>query len=45
MALGVPRRMLTYYRSGSKPVPRSVALACLRWEEAIKHDGGFALAA
>ena len=29
VALGVSRRMLAYYRSGSKPVPRTVALACL----------------
>ena len=33
-ALGVSRRMLAYYRSGSKPVPRTVALACIGWE----HD-------
>ena len=31
-ALGLSRRMLAYYRSGSKPVPRTVALACLGWE-------------
>ena len=31
-ALGVSRRMLAYYRCGSKPVPRTVALACLGWE-------------
>ena len=45
VALGVSRRMLAYYRSGSKPVPRTVALACLGWEEVIKNDGGYALAA
>jgi len=45
VALGVSRRMLAYYRSGSKPVPRTVALACLGWEEVIKNDEGFALAA
>ena len=44
-ALGVSRRMLAYYRSGAKPVPRTVALACLGWEEMIKNDGGFVLAA
>ena len=44
-ALGVSRRMLAYYRSGSKPVPRTVALACLGWEEVIKNDRGYALAA
>ncbi|WP_067062020.1 DUF2442 domain-containing protein [Roseateles chitosanitabidus] len=30
-ALGMSRRMLAYYRSGTKPVPRTVALACLGW--------------
>lgn len=45
VALGVSRRMLAYYRSGAKPVPRTVALACLGWEEVIKNDGGYALAA
>lgn len=30
-ALGMSRRMLAYYRSGAKPVPRTVALACLGW--------------
>ena len=45
VALGVSRRMLAYYRSGSKPVPRTVALACLGWEEVIKKDLSYALAA
>ena len=45
VALGVSRRMLAYYRSGSKPVPRTVALACLGWEEVIKSDLSYALAA
>lgn len=31
-ALGLSRRMLAYYKSGEKPVPRTVALACLGWE-------------
>lgn len=31
-ALGMSRRMLAYYVSGEKPVPRTVALACLGWE-------------
>ncbi len=30
--LGLSRRMLAYYRSGAKPVPRTVGLACLGWE-------------
>ena len=45
VALGVSRRMLADYRSGSKPVPRTVALACLGWEEVIKNDLSYALAA
>jgi predicted DNA-binding transcriptional regulator AlpA len=45
LALGVSRRMLAYYRSGSKPVPRTVALACLGWEKVIKNDSSYALAA
>lgn len=31
-ALGLSRRMLAYYRSGEKPVPRTVELACMGWE-------------
>jgi len=31
-AIGVSRRMLAHYRSGQKPVPRMVGLACLGWE-------------
>ncbi|MGN6479396.1 DUF2442 domain-containing protein [Luteibacter sp.] len=31
-ALGLSRRMLAYYRSGEKPVPRTVGLALLGWE-------------
>lgn len=31
-ALGISRRMLAYYVSGEKPVPRTVALACRGWE-------------
>lgn len=45
-ALGVSRRMLAYYRSGAKPVPRTVALACLGWEKARRAGAhAFALAA
>ncbi len=32
LALGISRRMLAYYRSGAKPVPRTVELACKGWE-------------
>jgi transcriptional regulator with XRE-family HTH domain len=31
-ALGISRRMLSYYRSGQKPIPRHIWLACLGWE-------------
>lgn len=31
-ALGLSRRMLAYYRSGEKPIPRTVALAMRGWE-------------
>jgi hypothetical protein len=31
-ALGLSRRMLAYYVSGEKPVPRTVGLACRGWE-------------
>jgi len=31
-ALGISRRMLAYYRSGQKPVPRSIGLAMIGWE-------------
>lgn len=32
LALGMSKRMLNYYRSGQKPVPRTVALAMRGWE-------------
>ena len=37
-ALGLSRRMLAYYRSGDKPVPRTVALACLGWESTLQRE-------
>ena len=37
-ALDISRRMLGYYLSGEKPVPRTVALACLGWE--VEQRGG-----
>jgi hypothetical protein len=48
-ALGISRRMLAYYRSGEKPVPLTVGLACLGWELAQQQGtaanaGTFALA-
>ncbi len=30
-AIGVSRRMLSYYLSGAKPIPKTVWLACLGW--------------
>ena len=36
MALGVSRRMLNYYLSGAKPIPKTVWLACLGWEPMVK---------
>lgn len=43
-ALGISRRMLAYYRSGAKPVPRTIALACRGWED-VQREGPSALAA
>ena len=31
-ALGISRRMLAYYRSREKPIPKTVGLAMLGWE-------------
>lgn len=31
-ALGLSRRMIAYYSSAAKPVPRTVLLACTGWE-------------
>ena len=31
-ALGMSRRMVSYYRTAQKPIPRTVWLACLGWE-------------
>ncbi|HRN76644.1 hypothetical protein [Ottowia sp.] len=45
-ALGISRRMLAYYLSGEKPVPRTVALACVGWDTAVERsDPRFILAA
>ena len=30
--LGISRRMLSYYESGAKPVPKAITLACVGWE-------------
>jgi hypothetical protein len=31
-ALGLSRRMVSYYRTAHKPIPRQTWLACLGWE-------------
>lgn len=31
-ALGISRRMVSYYRTATKPIPRAIWLACLGWE-------------
>ena len=31
-ALGISRRMTSYYRTAQKPIPRAIWLACLGWE-------------
>lgn len=31
-ALGMSRRMVAYYRTGRKPIPRHIWLACIGWE-------------
>ena len=36
-ALGISRRMVSYYRTAHKPIPRQTWLACLGWE-AVKPD-------
>jgi hypothetical protein len=36
-ALGISRRMVSYYRTAHKPIPRQTWLACLGWE-AIKPE-------
>lgn len=36
-ALGMTRRMVAHYRTGSRPIPRVVGLACKGWE--VEHHG------
>jgi hypothetical protein len=31
-ALGISRRMVSYYKTAAKPIPRAIWLACLGWE-------------
>lgn len=37
-ALGMTRRMMTYYRTGSRPIPKVVMLACKGWEAGSKQQ-------
>lgn len=37
-ALGMSRRMVAYYRTAQRPIPRHVWLACLGWEAAGRTD-------
>jgi hypothetical protein len=34
-ALGISRRMVSYYRTAQKSIPRSIWLACLGWEATL----------
>ena len=38
-ALGISRRMVSYYRTAHKPIPRAIWLACLGWEATRPKDG------
>ena len=38
-AVGISRRMLNYYLSGAKPIPKTVWLACKGWEAEQKAAG------
>jgi hypothetical protein len=37
-ALGISRRMVSYYRTAEKPIPRAIWLACLGWEATKPAD-------
>jgi hypothetical protein len=37
-ALGLSRRMVAYYRAGSRPIPKIVGLACIGWESGQSRD-------
>ncbi|MEF8701221.1 MAG: hypothetical protein V5B33_18295 [Candidatus Accumulibacter sp. UW20] len=37
-ALGISRRMVSYYRTAHKAIPRSIWLACLGWEVTRPQD-------
>lgn len=37
-ALGLSRRMIAHYRTGSRPIPKIVGLACKGWEAVQGHS-------
>ncbi len=37
-SLGMTRRMIAHYRTGSKPIPKVVGLACRGWEVDHAHQ-------
>ena len=39
-ALGISRRMVSYYRTAHKPIPRAIWLACLGWETTRPNEHG-----
>lgn len=41
-SLGMTRRMIAHYRTGSKPIPVVVGLACKGWEATHAHQNSFA---
>jgi len=38
-AIGISRRMLNYYLSAEKPIPKTVWLACIGWENSQNKRG------
>jgi hypothetical protein len=36
-AIGMTRRMIAYYKNGSRPIPKTVWLACLGYEVLERH--------
>ena len=41
-ALGLSRRMVAHYRTGSRPIPKVVGLACTGWEVEQRRQAGAA---
>ncbi|AEK56781.1 hypothetical protein [Acidithiobacillus caldus] len=36
-AIGMTRRMIDYYKSGARPIPKTVWLACIGYES-LQHE-------